>query len=121
KWKTYQGLTQKTAQRAAQPTTDIFEHKPAQVVTQKRRRSGAEQPNLQGSKMPLDIDNRNNTHIAKAREVVDFYNQTFNKQIRPLDARLDKIITRLKTFSTQEIEQAVINASRDSFFNGGGN
>lgn len=129
-WRRYQGSSQRVKQQPEQQpeqqTTDDFMQNTEQIVeqqaAQKRNRSGTEDQNLQGSKKPLDIDNRINTHTARenAKKIVQFYNQVFNTEILELPERLKQIEIRLRTFTARDIAVAIKHASQDDFFNGGG-
>ncbi len=60
---------------------------------------------------------------SQIRDVYDFYIQTFGKNqnlVKLTPGRIAKIRSRLSEFSADELKQATLNASRDEFYNGGG-
>jgi DNA-binding PadR family transcriptional regulator len=61
-----------------------------------------------------------NIHTREAKKIVEHYNDVFGREILLLDKRLAKIKLRFKNFTYQQVTQAIDNASKDDFFNGGG-
>jgi hypothetical protein len=55
---------------------------------------------------------------AEAAEILKFYNQTFQSNLRPLPARMAKIDERLAIFGSDDFKQAIRNAKDEPFFNG---
>jgi hypothetical protein len=61
-----------------------------------------------------------NTHTRDAKKIVELYNHVFGREVLLLDKRITKIKLRFKNFTYEQITQAINNASKDDFFNGGG-
>lgn len=82
------------------------------------------QYNLTKTKLTKTKANANYVELhAQIRRVYDFYIKTFGKnpaQLKLTDARKQKIKSRLREFSEEQLLSAITNASRDDFFNGGG-
>lgn len=63
---------------------------------------------------------KNKELLRHAEKIIDFYNQTFRQKLLSTAARKKKIAVRLNTFTIEQIQQAIVNASKDDFFTGGG-
>jgi DNA-binding PadR family transcriptional regulator len=61
-----------------------------------------------------------NTHTRDAKKIVEHYNHVFGREVLLLDKRIAKIKLRFKNFTYLQIAQAIDNAAKDDFFNGGG-
>lgn len=68
----------------------------------------------------INITSTSKTKNSEALRLIDYWNKTFNTNIRPISGRLNKIRVRLKTYQAEEVARAIYNASQDPFFLGDG-
>lgn len=105
--------------------TETVERNKVPQVRNKVPKSGTKFPVAEQStsKSYSKEEQKNNTTSGKpdtAREILEFYNHTFRRKQQALPPRLAKIKTRLRTYTADQLKQAIVNASRNDFFNGGG-